>query len=262
MKRLLYILIMCLAVLTVQAQSLNRWSIRVGEFRSYDQILSQQEYNGVSITLNALHLGQYRDTGNVYWYFRDQFRFSPMLNSSRSARLYFGSIRLDYGTNYAFDLGNGFRLSAGGYLDIYGGIKYNTRNVNNIASADVQIGLRAAATAHYMYRWSSKFALGCHYGLSTPLIGCFFAPDYGESYYEIWLNLPSSLNHSVHFSSFHNRQGIMGDLAIDLIFPHGVLTLGFNHENEWWQTSTNSFYESDISGSIGFALRLASLKPY
>ena len=260
MKRLLYILIMCSLAGGVFAQPVNRWSVRVGEFCSYDPVLSPQQSSGVSITLNALHYAPYRDSSNVWWSFRDQFRYSPMLNDASSSRTHFGSVRLDYGTHYRFQLAHGLSLTAGGCLDIYGGIKYNTRNVNNIASADVQIGLRAMVSGHYEHDFSSKFGMGVHYGLSTPLIGCFFAPEYGESYYEIWLYLPESLGHTIHFSAPHNRQGVMGELMVDFMFPHGTLFVGFTHENEWWQTDACHFRQADIAGCVGFALRLQALR--
>lgn len=244
-------------------QCVNRWKIGVGELVTTDQVLSDQKYKGVSISLSALHIGNYKKADkHIFWSFTDKFRYSSMLNASKTARLHYVSLGLDFGTHYLFDLPKGFKLSVGGLADVYGAVRYVPRNVNNIASADVQLGLRAIVTAHYLYRFHEGFAIGCHYGVSSPLIGCFFSPEYGESYYEIWKNMSGSLARDVRFSSFHNRQGVRGELDLDFVFNHGVLTVGFSHENEWWHAAGNAFSIADIKGTLGFALRLVSIRPY
>lgn len=263
MKRSIFLFIMCLMAINVASQCLNRWQIGVGELRSTDKVLSDQQYRGVSVALRALHIGNYKKSNSqIFWSFIDDIKYSSMRNSSKTARMHYVSVKLDFGTHYVFELGRGFKLSTGGLIDAFGAMKYVPRNVNNVVSADVQVGLRAVITTHYLYKINERFSIGCHYGLTSPVIGCFFSPEFGESYYEIWQNMSNSLSRDIHFSSFHNRQGVSGELDFDMIFKSGVLTLGFRHENEWWQASGNSFSISDIKGIIGFALRLSSINPY
>ncbi|MCQ2337783.1 MAG: DUF3316 domain-containing protein [Paludibacteraceae bacterium] len=263
MKRYVILFIMCLTVGVAVAQCLNRWNFGAGQLTHTDQVLSDQEYKGVSVSFEGLHVGNYRKKeNNIFWSFIDRLDYSWMHNSSQTARMHYVSVKLDFGTHYAFDLGRGFKLSAGGLVDVSGAVGYVPRNVNNIASADVQFGLRAVATVHYRYRVNDRFSFACHYGLTTPVVGCFFSPEYGESYYEIWKHLSSSLARDLHFSSFHNRHGVSGIFDFDFIFRTGVLTVGLRHNNEWWHATGNSFSISDIRGTIGFALRLASITPY
>ena len=263
MKRFLIVFIMCLTAVAAMAQCLNRWKFGAGQLSQTNQVLSDQKYKGTSVSFEGLHIGNYRKSDkNIFWSFLDRFEYSWMLNSSQTARLHYVSARFDFGTHYVFDLGQGFKLSAGGLVDVSGAVSYVPRNVNNIASADAQFGIRAVAMAHYKYWVNERFSITCHYGLTTPVIGCFFSPEYGESYYEIWKHLSSSLARDFHFSSFHNRYGVSGIFDFDFIFRTGVLTVGLCHENEWWHAAGNSFSIADIRGTIGFALRLASIKPY
>jgi hypothetical protein len=95
---------------------------------------------------------------------------------------------------------------------------------------------------------------------STPLIGGMFVPEMGQSYYEIYLGLPSALNDVAHFSSFHNRQGIKGNLSVNFILPTVTLFVGMTHNHQWWQGNNMIFYVKELSGQIGIALNLGIVK--
>lgn len=247
------------------AQPLNRWSVRAGELRIADTGLSRQQYSGPTVGVRAEHIDTFRHRSRVAWQMREQVAYAPLVNASHSARMHWAALTLDFATHYLIPLPAGFTLAAGGRVEAAGAIKYQTRNVNNISTGDIRLALDAVLSAHYQSPRLGRhgnFAIAAGYQLATPVVGMFFAPDYGQSYYELYMGLPESAGRALRFSSFHNFQAIRGEVVVDLIFPHGALWLGFGHEHNWWHAAGIRYYQHSLTGSVGFALRLAALRPY
>jgi len=237
--------------------AINNWSFSAGEMRLYEPTLSPQEYKGWSLGFRGEHFNFYRNTTCVEWLFRDRFRYGNLINASKSAGINYLSADLTFGSHYIFRPIKDFDISLGGALQLFGDIKYQSRNVNNIASANISINLLATLSLSYDALLTPKFRLGASYCLEAPLIGCRFAPRYGESYYEIYLRLPD-LSQNVAFTSLHNHQALSGNLRLNFTFnDKGTLFLAFTHDHDYFRFSNSLFYVNDLSGSIGFALRLA-----
>jgi len=246
--------------LSGQTPAANEWSIDAGEMRLYDPTLSPQEYTGWSLGFRGFHFNRYKPAMPVEWSFRDRFRYGNLINSSSSALINYLSAELTYGTNYLFTPSSapGLELRLGGALQLFGAYRDQTRNVNNYGAGDVALqGLVTFRIAYHLPIASSRFGMYVSYGLETPLIGCRFAPHYGESYYEIYLRMPD-LSQNVAFTSLHNHQALTGDLRIDMIFNnHASLFVTFNHESDYFRFANSLFYNNNLTASLGFALRLA-----
>lgn len=267
MKRyvlLLTALIMASAAYSVAAgdtlPSRNNWYFGAGELRTSDPTLSPQEYNGPSFSFTGEHTNDYRCKSPVEWSFDYCFTYAYLLNESKSARMNYFALNLRYGSYYRFEPVNGLSIAAGGRIDLFGAVKNQTRNVNNIGAGDIRFNLDATARIRYQYHWNSRFGLETGYDFAMPFIGCMFMPDFGESYYEISKGLPGNLKRLVTFTSFHNIQNIKGILTFNILFPDGALIFAFSHENAWWQGKAGQFYTHNLTGSIGFALRLKALR--
>ena len=135
------------------------------------------------------------------------------------------------------------------------GIKYLARNVNNIASADLALMLHIGGTARYNLEFN-KFTLGFQYQVSTPALGVMFVPQMGQSYYELYLNLPDGLDKVTHFASFHNRAGVDGNFSIDLMFTGFTLRLGSYQQYLQWHANNLYFHKAQLSGYIGMVIDL------
>lgn len=93
-----------------------------------------------------------------------------------------------------------------------GGI-YNLRNSNNPAQLKLGIHLAASAmTKHSFTLWRIPMAVRLQTDL--PLFGAAFAPDYGQSYYEIFYLAQSK--GCVHTTSLHNNLSLRANLSYDL----------------------------------------------
>lgn len=239
----------------------NWWSVGAGKLSVADTYLSNQRYSGVVVDLHAVHQGWYRGTDRrVSWQVYDYWYYAPMLmNVSYSAYLQYAGVDIGYGSHYVWRPVGALVLSAGGVVDIHGAVRYHNRNVNNMASGDVEIQLLASAGAGWSYDWR-KNRLTVDYSLSVPVIGTMFVPEMGQSYYELYLMLPKGLSDVVHFSSFHNRQGVRGKFRVELKFGTGTLFIAMNHDYRQWHANGISVVSNSLSGQIGFALNLKPLE--
>lgn len=261
MRKLLTIISVTWVTLTSaypeSAPAVNNWSVSAGETRLYEPTLSQQQYKGWSLGFRGEHYNFYHNKTSVEWLFRDQFRYGSLINASSSAMIDYFSVDFLYGTHYVFRPLKGFDIRLGGAVQLFGDLKNQSRNVNNIASGNVSLNLLATLSFAYDVRITPNFRLGAYYGLETPLVGCRFAPHYGESYYEIYLRLPD-LSRNVAFTSLHNHQALAGNLRLNFTFrDKGVLFLAFTHDHDYFRYSNSIFYVNNLSGSVGFALRLS-----
>lgn len=141
---------------------------------------------------------------------------------------------VDYSLGYHYHLPQvmpNLKLLAGGAAHGMLGFIYNTRNGNNPASTKVDIDLNLSAMAIYQVR-IKNYPLTFRYQFQIPFAGVFFAPHYGQSYYEIFdLGNASGV---VKFNSFHNKFAMKNFLTVD--FPVGNLTLRAGYLNSSYRT--------------------------
>lgn len=234
----------------------NRWSVSIGNISVVDNYLSNQEYSGMLYGFQAQHGAYYKNTEKrVSWHFYDNWRYGKLINASYSATIDYASLNIGFGSHYNWNIAKGLMVKAGSKIDILGAIKYQNRNVNNPASGDIHLQLFASGAVQYFLKWN-KFALLFHYSINTPVLGCMFVPEMGQSYYEIYLKLPKGINDITHFTSFHNMQGVDGNFSIQYIFRGFTLYTAFRHDNRWWHANNLSFYNKELSCQIGVIVDL------
>lgn len=114
-------------------------------------------------------------------------------------------------------------IAAGGSTGIDAGCIYNPRNSNNPASAKLAWTVNATAYAAYNLR-VGRLPVTLRYQPVLPLAGIFFAPEYDELYYEIYLGNHDGL---VHFAWPGNRFAMTNLFTADLHFGATSLRLGY-----------------------------------
>ena len=253
---ILVISIFSLSLTTLHAQegeSLlnNTWSIGGGSMKLYDSYLSPVTYSGFDITLDATTGLLYKKSNQqVSWESRLQLCFGDLYNPAKTASITYFGASIGYASHYHFRPTTGLTIMTGGFLNVEGALKYNSRNVNNIASGDLNATLYASVIARYNVRKNS-FHMNAQYELMTPIMGFMFIPQMGHSYYEIYENLPNDLSKITHFSSFHNKQGIQGKFTLDFLLRNVTLRTGFTHNNLTWQGNSLNFKQSQLNFIIG-----------
>lgn len=128
-----------------------------------------------------------------------------------------------WGIQYHYREIDNFVLLAGGNMDVDFAYKMNSRNVNNPVNIDLSTNLNAMLGARYVYPTRRRM-LQFNAAIEFPIIGCMFVPFPGLSYYE--MSQSNDFAEAIHFTSFHNKQGIKQNYSIDVPFNRSTWSFG------------------------------------
>ena len=175
---------------------------------------------------------------------------NPRQNSSMQA------IDADFAWNMRgwWRLPQGFAVSAGGGLEVEAGALALLKNINNPVSVNVAAAVEAAASVSWTHRfWRVPTVVTLN--LRTPLLGAFYMPGYGETYYEMYLGNHAGL---VHCGWPGNRRKVNLHLGIRLDLGRTAMELGYRLDwqrasanNLVYRSSTNAFTIGVIPGGLG-----------
>ena len=145
----------------------------------------------------------------------------------------------------------------GGEIELSGGVLYNPRNSNNPAAAKTSIALGFAEMLTYTLH-IGHFPITLRYQLSLPVLGVFFSPAFGESYYEIFY----LRNHSgiVKFGSWHNRFDMNNLLTVEIPIGRSALRLGYDNRIRSSRASHLDYFHYSNAFVIGIATPISKRK--
>ena len=133
-----------------------------------------------------------------------------------------------------------------------GGI-YNLRNSNNPAQLKLGVNLAASAMGKYRFAlWGTPMSVRLQ--ADVPLFGAAFAPDYGQSYYEIFY-----LGHSegcVYMTSLHNNLSLRTHLSYDVQFRSCTVRLTWLEDLYHWRLGGQQYRMFTHSVMIGYVSNL------
>ena len=232
----------------------SAFTFEIGRQSALDTYLSPIRYSGLDVALGYERLraasfapGKWLTRHNVL------LNFASMSNQSGNGAMM--SLYLDYSFAMLrrWQLGRGLWLAGGGEAALTLGGLYNLRNSNNPATAKVAIDLGATAMASYHLR-EGRLPLTFRYQVSLPVVGAFFSPAFGQSYYEMfYLGNTSGI---VHFGAWHNRVDLRNYLSVDLHLGKMALRLGYRqlmrttHVNHLDTQVLGHMFVLGISGEI------------
>lgn len=145
-------------------------------------------------------------------------------NLARNATMWSALLSLDWGMMHKWRPATGLTVALGGSTGIEAGVLYNARNGNNPASA--KGAWTVNLTGYAAYRTNLlRIPVTLMYQPVLPVTGIFFAPDYGELYYEIYLGDRSGL---VHGAWWGNRFELDNLATADLHFGATALRIGYS----------------------------------
>lgn len=149
----------------------------------------------------------------------------------------------------------GLQLMAGGYTALEGGACYLPRNSNNPVAARGAWTLGAMGAAVYNGTFHG-IPFSARYLAQMPLTGIFFAPEYGELYYEIYLGNHSGLVRGAWPGNFFRLNNLA---TVDLRFGGTVVRLGYRCGITSTKASHNVSRHIDHTFVIGLASEWVSL---
>lgn len=135
-------------------------------------------------------------------------------------------------------------VSVGPMTQLRAGIVYNEVNSNNPVSVRAHWNVGATAMAAWHTRLLRK-PITLRYQVQLPVAGVFFAPEYDESYYEIYLGNHKNL---AHLGWWGNRFDMTNYLGVDLHMGKTTLRIGYRNRLEHW--TVNHLKVHDFTHSL------------
>ncbi len=219
-----------------------------------DTYLSPLHYGGGQVALQSERFGQLT-CENGRWFAQSLFTLHGDYTTPRTGSgLTIGGMA-DYSYTYYYRPlhTNGWSLYIGpqGQLRI-GGI-YNLRNSNNPAQLKLGVNLAASAMGKYAFTlWGTPMSVRLQ--ADVPLFGFAFAPDYGQSYYEIFY-----LGHEencVHVTAPHNNLSLRTGLSYDVQFRSCTVRLSMLSDLYQWQLGNQQYRMFTHSVMLGYVSNL------
>lgn len=181
-----------------------------------------------------------------------------LLNPARTASEIDFTGSFAWGLQWKKRLPHDFIVGVGGEAGIYGGVFYLPRNGNNPVSAQFAVGIGAVGSAGWHTR-IGRLPILFSDRLSLPLLSGFFMPDYGETYYEIYLGNHGGL---AHCGWPGNRFGIDNLLSATLDFGRTSIQVGYRFSMQNTQANNlvnrvfnHAFVIGIVPGGIGLKQR-------
>ena len=228
----------------------------VGYTNLFDTYLSPLEYRGMEFRIareagrtvrrNPLLSTQSCFNGHL------GFGTSPAGNN----RMVSGMVNWTYAIHYRFQLAPNFKLLTGGAIDLNGGFFYNLRNGSNPASARAFAALDASVMGVWNFK-IRRYPMQLRYQAQLPVAGARFSPQYGQSYYELFLL--GNRSGMIRFTSLHNAFSLRQRLTLD--FPVRRSTLRVSYVADLDQSHLNKLRTHSYSHCflIGFVRDLYKL---
>lgn len=118
-----------------------------------------------------------------------------------------------------------------------GGI-YNLRNSNNPAQLKLGLNLAISAMAKYTFTlWNTPMNVRIQTDL--PLFGVAFAPNYGQSYYEIfYLGQDKG---TTHITSLHNNLSLRANASYDVLLKSCTVRLTLANDLYQWSLGSQHY---------------------
>lgn len=202
----------------------SAYMVEAGSAHLADTYLSPLKYSGWHMGLAYDRRQAMRfDPARWVMQLRGDIGVSRTLNPARNATMWDLMLHLSWGMSRRWHLPHSITLYAGGSTSLDAGCLYSARNGNNPASAKGAWTVNAtAAIAWHTRLWRVPLTL-C-YQPTLPVTGIFFAPDYGELYYEIYLGDRSGLVHGAWWGNYFKLDNL---LTADLRLGATTLRIGY-----------------------------------
>ncbi|MFT3751946.1 MAG: DUF3316 domain-containing protein [Paludibacter sp.] len=214
-----------------------------------DPYLSPLPYSGVGVNFNE-STRRYFSADNTKWSMQDKLSLSAgtLVNPVGTSAMLYAGANYGWGANYHFRFNKQLRVLAGGLWDVDFGMKNVSRNVNNPVNLDMATNLNLTGLLLYDFQLFRN-TLCLQVNMQTPLFGYMFVPPGGASYYDMF-ELGNTSN-AFHFSSIHNKRGLIHSYSVDVPFNHSVWRFGLYFQNLKYMANEMVFKYNEVSLLVG-----------
>ena len=158
---------------------------------------------------------KFRDarTGDYRWKYQTLFTANTGITTLHDNTQLSGMINYSWSGFHPFKINSRLQLLAGAQIQIGGGALYIPTNGNNLVSVKLRTALAATGAAIYhIPTEQGDYVLRAQ--ADVPIAGVMFAPEFGQSYYEIF-----GLQHysrPISFSHPLNSPSVRGIFSVDI----------------------------------------------
>ena len=245
-RSILLLAVLVSAALEMKAQeNVSVFTVDMGYASVHDSYLTPITYDGIDL---GLAYEAMRNVRNNKWLWQLQigsdFNHTENNSGNNEILLLLGDITFDMQRQWLQAIAHRVNLSVGPMTQLRAGIAYNDANSNNPVSvrAHWNVGVTGMATLNTRF-WRLPVTL--RYQAQLPVAGVFFAPEYDESYYEIYLGNHRNL---AHLGWWGNRFDMTNYLGADLHLGKTILRIGYRSRLEHW--SVNNLKVHDFTHSL------------
>lgn len=234
------------------------YSLEVGGVSALDTYLSGLRYKGVDLAVTGFWSKAMPFSPDWTMDFDFRGEAGRSLSPSQSALMFNLSGSFFWGMNRRWKLPHRVVIYAGASAGFDAGVLYLPRNANNPADAVVWTGLALDAAVNWPFH-IGRLPVLLTRRFVIPTLGAFFKPQYGESYYEIYLGNHSGL---AHFGWWGNHFCLDSHLALTFDFGRTAMQVGYrfrmrtSHMNHIdTQLFSNAFTIGVVPHGIGLKQR-------
>lgn len=235
-RLLIIIMTICASAFCTRAQIITEsgqrpvtsvYSFEIGQARDLSTYLSPLYYDGLDLALSGSWTKSFqRWPDRCVMRFGSSVNIQRMLNPAGTAMMWGLTARFNWGLLWRKTLLRDWQFTLGPMIDIYGGAMYLTRNSNNPVNALASAGLDLAGSVSYRFRLG-RIPVEVADEVSVPTLSGFFSPQFGETYYEIYLGNRKGL---AHFGWWGNAMGVDNLLSLKLSLGRTGLMLGYRFD--------------------------------
>ncbi len=210
--------------------------------------LSPLTYSGPAYGIGYEWCRRTWNDGKIGMQARADIDYGYLLSPVKNSRMYDLSLNLQWGVERYWNPIYGLTVGGGATVGIDGGAIYLLRNGNNPVQALFWAGASLTLRGEYdkIRLLGKKLIIYDH--LEIPTIGAFFCPQYGETYYEIYVGNHSGL---AHFGWWGNRPHVKNRLLADWQLGKYALSLGFEYRYEGLECNDITTRQSVCSAILG-----------
>ena len=249
MKRtIIYLSVVLFAALSVAGQErVSMFTVDLGYASVHDSYLTPITYDGTDLALGFEAMRPLKARPDTWlWQLNVSADYNHVENDAGNNQLdkLMGELAFNMQRRWQGVLTPKLNLSAGPMTQLRAGIVYDEVNSNNPVTVRAHWNVGLAGMAALETRlWRIPMTL--RYQLQLPVAGVFFAPEYDESYYEIYLGNHKNL---AHLGWWGNRFDMTNYLGADLHLGKTTLRIGYRNRLEHW--TVNHLKVHDVSHSL------------